>query len=418
MEFVKQGVSARASRGKSPRLQPAFERTLEEARSSHPVAVLQQALRSSQQHHQALLRHMPAAFARGRLAGEGRPAPDFVFLEVNPVFEALLGLGTLPGRSLSSSIPGIRASELFTACLRVACGGEAERFVTHVEGLGGSFAVDLYRPAPGEFAMLLDVKMLRPDGSEPWVTVQGEAERNAAGATVRLRGTVEDISELKAMAEALQHHAEEAKISHRLVCMQEEDRRRLTRIVHDTISPNLAAAKVNLGILHAGQPSRLLKHLERQFSDIRALLEDADTGIRDLCSELRPPLLDFAGLHAAVDGYARRISARTGLPVSVTGTESITRLPEEVETTLFRIVQEALTNCAQHARARQVSVRLWQNTRHASVSICDDGVGFDPASVREGAHGIQTMRERAEFIGARFKLDSHAGEGTRISVEI
>ena len=104
--------------------------------------------------------------------------------------------------------------------------------------------------------------------------------------------------------------------------------------------------------------------------------------------------------------------------MSVTGPESGSRLPEEVETTLFRIVQEALTNCARHARAKQVRVRLWQDTRHASVSICDDGVGFNPAAVREGEHGIQTMRERAEFIGAQFKLDARTGEGTRISVEI
>ena len=307
MEFVKQDVSDLAPRGNPARMPPNIERRLNEPREPQGSAALQLALRASRQQYQALLRHMPAAFARCRLATDEGAAPDFIFQEVNPAFEALVGLGMLPGCSLSSCIPGVRASALFAACVRVACSGEAEHFETHVEGLGSSFDVDLYRPAPGEFAMmlvgkplaeaqdtdesrqdqqasaletiqrvsqvghwewavggeeviwsdelyriagrdraswrpafrnqtsrfpadslprlraamqaaankgtpfLLDVKMLRPDGSEPWVTVRGEAERDASGAIVRLRGTVQDISERKAMEEALQHYADEAE---------------------------------------------------------------------------------------------------------------------------------------------------------------------------------------------------------------
>jgi len=123
-------------------------------------------------------------------------------------------------------------------------------------------------------------------------------------------------------------------------------------------------------------------------------------------------------LHA----FAEQFSSRTGIAVHFTDAESTLRLPPEVESNLFRIAQEALTNCAKYAAAKAVVIELQHDDARAVMTICDDGIGFDPAALGQPGHpaglGIITMRERAEFTGGRFSIESHPGKGTRIRVEI
>ncbi|HSQ05293.1 MAG TPA: ATP-binding protein, partial [Burkholderiales bacterium] len=120
--------------------------------------------------------------------------------------------------------------------------------------------------------------------------------------------------------------------------------------------------------------------------------------------------------------YARQYANRTGVGVRVLAEESTMRLAAELESLLFRIVQEALTNAAKHARAKNITIDLHTDDQQTALSICDDGVGFDPAALgqdgKSPGHGLLSMRERAEFAGGKFLIDSQPGKGTRIQVEL
>ena len=134
-------------------------------------------------------------------------------------------------------------------------------------------------------------------------------------------------------------------------------------------------------------------------------------------AELRPEGLDDGGLLAALKLHAQQVSKRLALPISVTGVAPQPRMPRVVETALFRIVQEALTNVAKHARAKKAAIRLDCAAQDVSLSIEDDGVGFDPDGSASG-YGLQTMRERAEAVGARLDIESAPGRGARLVVTL
>jgi signal transduction histidine kinase len=209
------------------------------------------------------------------------------------------------------------------------------------------------------------------------------------------------------------------ELSGRLVEVQEAERRQLSAELHDRTSPQLAAIQINLGMLN-----RLLS--TRETEDVRALLDDtvaliADTtvGIREISSNLRPTVLDDGGLLPALAGYSQQFTQRTGVVVHLHTQDAPTTLSPAVQSSLFRIVQEALTNCAKHARATSVTIRLSTDGTHpVSLMIADDGVGFDVERQSTSGLGLLTMRERAEFLGGRFSLETGPGQGTRIHVQL
>jgi signal transduction histidine kinase len=223
-------------------------------------------------------------------------------------------------------------------------------------------------------------------------------------------------------AERAEHARLVEDLARRLVDIQEEERRRLSAELHDWTSPNLAAMRLNLEMLGADLPADAPEDLAGRLEDLQALLADTNASIRGVCAELRPAVLDYAGLYPAVDAYVRQFAERTGLEVALAGAAPEPRLPPDVESLLFRIVQEALTNCAKHARARTVEVKLEGAGGHAVLTIRDDGVGFDPAALGNGTRtpglGLLTMKERAQFAGGRCSIESAPGQGTSITVEV
>lgn len=212
------------------------------------------------------------------------------------------------------------------------------------------------------------------------------------------------------------------ELSRHLVVVQESARRRLSGELHDRTSPNLAAIAVNLDIMAEALLEAPSPMLSERLEDIRALIEDTAASIREICSDLRPPVLDYAGLAAALESYAKQFHRRTGIALRIDCSHSAIRLPPEQETMLFRIVQEALTNCAKHSRAGAIHVRLKLDATPVSLLVSDDGIGFDPQALGKTTHtgglGILTMREMAELSGGHFMLESAPGMGTRIKVEI
>lgn len=226
----------------------------------------------------------------------------------------------------------------------------------------------------------------------------------------------QDITERKQGEERMK------ELSRHLVVVQENTRRRLSGELHDRTSPNLAAIGINLNIIATTLPEEQFPTITERLEDIRALIDDATASIREICADLRPAVLDYAGLPAALEGYARQFAKRTGIEVQIDCVHRGARLAPDLESMLFRIVQEALTNCAKHSRASSITVALRLEDMPIVLTVADDGIGFDPDLLGKTTHksglGILTMREMAEFFGGKFTLESRPGQGTRIHVEI
>ena len=129
---------------------------------------------------------------------------------------------------------------------------------------------------------------------------------------------------------------------------------------------------------------------------------------------LRPSMLDDLGLVAALKWQAREVARRSGLNVKMVSDEIVEDLPDSHRTCLYRVVQEALNNCAKHAQATQVRVVVHQDQDGLSVTVQDDGIGFDPN--QEKGMGVLGMEERVERLGGRFSIDSKPGSGTVLSI--
>jgi len=142
--------------------------------------------------------------------------------------------------------------------------------------------------------------------------------------------------------------------------------------------------------------------------------------VRSLSLELRPPMLDDLGLLIALDWHFKRYTKQTNVQVNFRHTPVLQRLPTLLETTIYRIVQEALTNVARHARVEEATVRLWVDHERAGVQVEDRGAGFDAetALAAPASTGLSGMRERAELLGGEFTLESKLGSGTRLTVEL
>ena len=192
-----------------------------------------------------------------------------------------------------------------------------------------------------------------------------------------------------------------------------EERRRLGRELHDGTGQLLSVALLQLGLLaqQGGDGQKL------NFSELRALLENTLTGVRQLSRELHPPKLVEQGLGAALAELAASVSS-AGLEVSLIGAPHLARpLPPELAHQLFRIAQTAVANVVCHAGARRCTLALFESPRSVRLEIRDDGAGFDPLTAAEGV-GLAGMRERARSLDATWFIESTEGEGTRVVVEI
>jgi signal transduction histidine kinase len=201
----------------------------------------------------------------------------------------------------------------------------------------------------------------------------------------------------------------------RAVHAQESERRRLARELHDETGQALTSILLGLKPLEealAGGPS------SDAVGDIRALVVATLQDVRRLAVELRPAALDDFGLVSALERLTETFAEQTGLAVDFESALGGERLPSDTETALYRIVQESLTNVVKHARARRVSVSLTSRGGSVKAVIEDDGIGFDPVHAREDSFGLGGMRERVALLDGSLEVESSAGSGTTIAVEV
>ncbi|HTZ05809.1 MAG TPA: GAF domain-containing protein [Gaiellaceae bacterium] len=202
----------------------------------------------------------------------------------------------------------------------------------------------------------------------------------------------------------------------RVVTAQELERRRLARELHDETGQALTS--ILLG-LRAVEDARETDELGAAIAGVRDLVRSTLLDVRRLAVELRPSVLDDFGLVAALERLTETFAEQTGMAVQF---EELLppgeRLPSEVETALYRIVQESLTNVVKHAQATTVSIVLARKADSVSLVVEDDGVGFDPGSPREGGIGLVGMQERVALLGGRLSIESHPGAGTTFQAEV
>ena len=205
-------------------------------------------------------------------------------------------------------------------------------------------------------------------------------------------------------------------LSLRMVDVQEAERRFLARELHDEIGQTVTCLKLVLETsLRPESPAQ-----QQSFDEALGLINDLIERVRQLSINLRPQMLDDLGLMTALDWHLKRYQKQTGIAVQFRHTPMPERLEPGLETAIFRIVQEALTNVARHARVKEVTVRVWANAGRAGVQIEEAGSGFDVTSVLAGraSSGVAGMKERAELLGGEFTLESSPGHGTCLTVEL
>jgi signal transduction histidine kinase len=206
------------------------------------------------------------------------------------------------------------------------------------------------------------------------------------------------------------------ELSRQILRAQEAERARLARELHDELGQALTAVKINLQTIDRGPVNG---ELRARLSESVEIIEQALRQVRQLSLDLRPALLDACGLETAIRCLLEKLADRTGLSVRFSAKHLVERLPVDVETTCFRIVQEALTNVVRHARATEVSVRLRRFGNCLTFRIADNGTGFDirlacKSSPCAPGFGLTAMRERAQLIQGRLSITSASGRGTTI----
>jgi signal transduction histidine kinase len=215
--------------------------------------------------------------------------------------------------------------------------------------------------------------------------------------------------------EILGARTELAELSARLVATQEDERRSISRELHDEVGQSLSALLVDLGNLAATVPQDN-PEVKEHLATAKRLAESTLGSVRNMALLLRPSMLDDFGLVPALHWQAREVSRRTGIKVSVDADCVPDELPDEYRTCVYRVIQEALHNTARHAAARTVRIAASLESGRLRLSVVDDGQGFDARSTR--GMGLLGMEERVRHLGGEFRLSSRPGGGATISIEL
>jgi PAS domain S-box-containing protein len=260
-----------------------------------------------------------------------------------------------------------------------------------------------------------EFRLRHKDGHYVHVLSRGfPVRREPGGPVVRIVGTHFDLTDRqKREAERVR-----TELLTHLVFAQEDERRRIARDMHDQLGEHLTALALRIGRLK--QLCVESTHLAREVDDVEAIALSLDQDVDRLVWELRPTALDDLGLRAALTNYVHDWSNRAGIPTRLHTSGLLDeRLAPDVETTLYRIAQEALNNAAKYSRAGHVEVIL--ERRHDSVLLVveDDGIGFEAdGDVKGQGFGLVGMRERAALVGGNVEIESAPGQGTTVLVRI
>jgi PAS domain S-box-containing protein len=257
-------------------------------------------------------------------------------------------------------------------------------------------------------------RYIASDGSVRVHFVRGLPIPGSDGKTARSIGVAQDITD------QVQAEDDLRRLSHELMRARDDERRRLARELHESVGQSLAALKMSLGQLRKQLPKKGTLAL----ACLKAAIEMADGAVREIRTIsylMHPPMLDEAGLGLALRWYAHGFSERSGIKLKVDVPDDLQRQSREIETTLFRIVQEALTNVHRYSGSRTATVRVAFENGYITAEVRDEGSGiprfhFADRSQASLGVGIQGMRERVRHLNGLFELESTPGQGTTVRV--
>lgn len=235
----------------------------------------------------------------------------------------------------------------------------------------------------------------------------------AGGSTVYL-ARLERVSE-KQKQRSEQAEFELRRLSNKLVRVQEDERKTISRELHDEVGQILTGLRMELGSLSRGEADEIFRE---RLDSVKALAEDALRAVRNLALLLRPSMLDDLGLGPALRWQAKEISRRSGIPVSIDLGGELDNLPETHRICLYRAIQEALTNCTKHSQATRVAITVTQENDAVSASIRDNGRGFSENGVRTRGLGLVGLEERVRALHGNLTISSQDGAGTLIRVDL
>lgn len=235
----------------------------------------------------------------------------------------------------------------------------------------------------------------------------------ALTAVIRLRILERRADDQRAVAAEAEHQMRQ--LSHQLVATQEEERKKLSRELHDHVGQVLTALRMELGRIDRLRPPD--EPLARAVAESRQLVDNMVRTVRDLALGLRPSMLDDFGLQPALEWHVRDFTRRYGVPVDLEVGGDLVNLPDPYRTCVYRVTQEALTNCVRHASPTHVSIRLCGGVDHLEVAVRDDGVGLDPER-RQAGLGLRGIEERVRDLGGTVQIQSAAGSGTTVMIRL
>ena len=324
---------------------------------------------------------------------------------------------TLPGYRFSPAHGGL-LREIITEEKSAYCKNTSDIIVEDIAGLGQTLIGELvtmlgirksiYSPlrVNGRLNGLLGVAGTRLAQADVPLVIAFANQVSIAMENVCLLG------QLRASRERLRCQARQ------IVSTQEEDRRRWSRTLHDEAGQALTSLKISLELVAADLPPDS-DSLQRRVVDAVNLTAKTMEQIRLMARDLHPPVLDIMGLNIALSGFCHDFAQRTGLSISYCGLE-LPQLSQSVEICLYRFLQEALTNVAKHAAAHEIRVKLCHDAETISLSVRDDGRGFDTqarlcnSSLSMGI-GLLGMRERLELLDGCLRIESQSGRGTHLA---
>ena len=344
------------------------------------------ALKESEERYRGIFENSPVGIFQSTF--EGR------FIKVNPALAAILGYES--PQDLIDSVSDM-ATQVYAEPFR------REEILAEMRSGDGRIAYE--------------TEFLRKDGRKWTGRVTLSIINDSRGIPHHLDGIVEDVTEKKAMEERLQSTMERLRyLSHRLLEIQEKERRYLAVELHDEMGQVLTALRISL------KRAERSKRRESTAADIDESVRMVDgliERVRNLSIELRPSILDDFGLTAALDWYVNWLSARTGFKIVFTTDIPEMRFPPVLELTSFRVTQEALTNAVRHSDASLVHVLLEARAGELHLTVQDDGKGFNTEEVRrkelKGRNfGLLGMQERVSLARGRLEIRSQPGTGTTV----
>jgi len=206
-------------------------------------------------------------------------------------------------------------------------------------------------------------------------------------------------------------------LSQQLVSSQEQERKSLSRELHDEIGQLLTALRMELGNVERGQAASGAG-IDPHLDQAKKLAESTLKTTRDIAMGLRPAMLDLLGLGPALEWQTREFTRRYNTPIQLNVDGDLRDLPDTHRTYLYRIVQEGLTNCARHAKAKNIRVSLKDTAGQIAVTVEDDGVGFKQQDGVAYGLGLLGMAERVRELSGKIDIHSAPGQGTKIEVTL